>query len=535
MTCARRCCRICTATMTETATAPTRCLHPWSFLFVLGGMSRQMAAPLVALLFVGGSWSRASIVAAAVACVVTLWSVLKARAYRYKLDADTLHIREGLLGRTQRHIPFVRIHNVSQRRKLLHRLLNVTELHLESASGGKPEAVMRVLGMEDADTLEALLRAHHRGAEKAGLATSPRGGAEALPVATAAPEVELLHALPWPEVLRLGIASNRGMVMVAVAFGAAFQSECLRKYGVTAMADVGRWASNVVNQEVQAAHRLRLGVVIASLVLLAWLLTRVLSIALAFLRYHRFRLERQGEKLMAAHGLSTQVRSAARLGRLQRWQIDENWLHRRLQRCSLGVTVAGGGGGHGGGHGAEPDLQFTELAPIATWPQALALLSVTLPALDWAALQWQPLHTAWVSRLWSQGRWLVSGMGVLLALATAGYLGVPGAVAWALAAPALLAWLAYTRAWAQFAAYAIAGPVVVFRSGVWHRRWVMVETSRLHVLRLHSSPLDRRLGVVRFQATAQGGSKSYRTLEIPYMPLTVAQGLRAQVWGQINV
>ncbi|OYT91853.1 MAG: hypothetical protein CFE43_11425 [Burkholderiales bacterium PBB3] len=529
--------------MSETDTvqaqaAQSKGLHPWSFLFMLGGMSRQVAAPLVALLFLGGSWSRASMVAAAVACGVTLWLVLTARAYRYQLDADTLHIREGLLGRTQRHIPFVRIHNISQRRKLLHRLLNVTELHLESASGGKPEAVMRVLGVQDAAALEALLRAHHLGAGQVGqggLAAADPGGTETPQAATATPDTELLHALPWTEVLRLGIASNRGMVMVAVAFGAAFQGEFLRKHAVRAMTDMGRWASNLVNQEVQAAHTVRLGVAIASLVLLAWLLTRVLSIALAFFRYHRFRLERQGERLMAAHGLSTQVRSAARLGRLQRWQIDENWLHRRMQRCSLGVTVAGGTSGRRGGQGAEPSLQFTELAPIATWPQALALLSVTLPALDWAALQWQPLHTAWVSRLWSQGRWLVPGVGALLALATAGQLGVPAAVAWALAVPALMAWLAYTRAWAQFAAYAIAGPVVVFRSGVWHRRWVMVETSRLHVLRLHSSPLDRRLGVVSFQATAQGGSKSYRTLEIPYMPLAVAQGLRAQVWGQISV
>ena len=516
-------------------TAPAQGLHPWSFVFVLGGMGRQIAAPLVALLFVGGSWSRASIVAAVVATLVTLWSVLKARAYRYQLDGSTLHIREGLLDRTQRHIPFVRIHNISQRRKLLHRLLNVTELHLESASGGKPEAVMRVLGVQDAAALEALLRAHPSAGESTGLAAADSAGHAALQAATPASDTELLHALPWTEVLRLGIASNRGMVMVAVGFGAAFQSDFLRKRATGVLVDAGRWVGQVVSQEVQAAHTVRLVLTMAGLLLLGWVLTRVLSIALAFFRYHRFRLERQGQKLIAAHGLSTQVRSAARLGRLQRWQIDENWLHRRMQRCSLGVTVAGGSGSYQDGHGAEPGLQFTELAPIATWPQALALLSATLPALQWDSLQWQPLTTAWVSRLWSQGRWLVPGVGALLALSTAGYLAVPVALAWGLAVPVLLAWLVYTHAWARYAAYAIAGPVVVFRSGVWHRRWVMVESSRLHVLRLYSSPLDRRLGVVSFQATAQGGSKSRRTLEIPYMPLAVAQGLRAQVWSQISV
>ena len=518
--------------MSEADVSQAKRLHPWSFLFLLGGMGRQLVAPLAALLFVGGSWSRASMVAAFGAGVVTLWSVLKARAYRYQLDANTLHIREGLLDRTQRHIPFVRIHNVSQRRKLLHRLLHVTELHLESASGGKPEAVMRVLGVQEAAALEALLRAHHTESPDSASDSGPGATAQSLP---SAPESELLHALPWKEVLRLGIASNRGMVMVAVAFGASFQSEYFRKQFATVMTDMGHWVTQTLSQEMLAAHVARLAVASIAMLLLGWVLTCLLSVALAFFRYHRFRLERQGEKLMAAHGLSTQVRSAARLGRLQRWQIDENWLHRRLQRCSLGVTVAGGSGRQSGAEGAEPGLQFTQLAPIATWPQALALMSVTLPTLDWAALQWQPLNAAWASRLWSQGRRLIPGVGVLLVLATTGHLGISAAAVGVLAVPVLLAWLAYTRAWAQFAAYAIAGPVVVFRSGVWSRRWVIVETSRLHTLRLHSSPLDRRLGVVSFQATAQGGAKSHRTLDIPYMPLPVAQNLRAQVWSQISV
>ena len=148
------------ATAASAATPVPLRLHPWSFVFMLGGMVKQVAFPLVALLFAGGSLGRASLITGVIVTLVTLWSVLKARAFNYQLDGHTLHIREGLLDRTQRHIPVSRIQNVSQRRKLLHRLLGVTELRLESASGDKPEAVMRVLGVQQAAELEALLRSH---------------------------------------------------------------------------------------------------------------------------------------------------------------------------------------------------------------------------------------------------------------------------------------------------------------------------------------------------------------------------------------
>ncbi|OYU46212.1 MAG: hypothetical protein CFE44_03320 [Burkholderiales bacterium PBB4] len=264
-----------------------------------------------------------------------------------------------------------------------------------------------------------------------------------------------------------------------------------------------------------------------------WCLTRLLSLALAVFRYHGFRLEREDDKLVAAHGLSTRVRAGARLKRLQSWQIDESWLHRRMARCRLSVTVAGGAGqADGGAHGLAPGLQMTELAPIGSWQQARELLSVCVPTLHWETLAWQPLDKAWQGRLWSQGRWLVPALWVGVWLAKEDVLNLEVASAASLAALTLFAWVAYTRAWAGFAAYALSGTVVLYRSGVWHRRWVIVETRRLHVLRLHSSMLDRQLGVVCFQASAQGGSRAHRTLEIPFMPRAIAEQLRATVWHE---
>ena len=507
------------------APAPLR-LHPWSFLFMLGGMVKQVAFPLAALLFAGGSLSRASVIMGVVVALITVWSVLKARAFNYQLDGNTLHIRAGLLDRTQRHIPVSRIQNVSQRRKLLHRLLGVTELRLESASGDKPEAVMRVLGVQQAAELEALLRTHAPEAQ-----TSPIGDATATP--------QILHTLPYNEILRLGVVSNHGMVMVAVLIGTVSQHAMLRKHFFAGASGLSHWLLNLVAAQSQAPHWMQLGMAAIAAILVTLVLTRMLSVALAFFRYHGFQLEQHGDRLLAAHGLVTQVRSAARLGRLQRWNIDETWLHRRLKRCSLGVSVAGGGGRGSGDHGIDPGLHFKELAPIATWQQTQTLLRICLPALDWHALQWQPLPAALLGRLWGQGRWTVPGV---LAIAWSASNGHIGAVAdrawgtasiWLLASAVLLVWLAYTTAWARFAAYAVAGDVLLYRSGVWHRRWVIVASARLHVVRLHSSALDRRLGVVHFQADAQGGSRRHRALDIPYMPQAAARAWQHAVWRRI--
>ena len=519
--------------MTEPTATPLR-LHPWSFIFMMGGMAKQVAFPLLALAF-AGSVGRVSIITGTVVALVTLWSVLKARAFNYQLDGYTLHIREGLLDRTQRHIPVSRIQNVSQRRKLLHRLLGVTELRLESASGDKPEAVMRVLGVQQAAELEALLRSHTPKPLTAMHVDAPQT-ASTEPVAP----THVLHTLSRGEILRLGVVSNRGMVVVAVLFGTVSQHETLRKHFYAGAGDLSHWWMHLIAAQSQAPHWMQVGMATVVAIVIAMVLTRILSVALAFFRYHGFQLEQHGDRLLAAHGLSTQVRSAARLGRLQRWQIDETWLHRRFQRCSLGVTVAGGGGKGSGNHGIEPGLHFKELAPIATWPQAQTLLRLCLPDLDWHALQWQPLPAARLGSLWGRGRVLVPGVLAMAWAAANGYLGVlPGMVwatasIWLLASAVLLIWMAYTYAWARSAAYAVEGDVLLYRSGVWHKRWVIVAGSRLHSLRLHSSMLDRRMGVVHFQADAQGGSRKHRALDIPFMPQAAAQALRFAVWKRIS-
>lgn len=506
-------------------------LHPLSALFVAAQLLRHVALPVLAAV-VFGRGSGWEVWAAVPLGVTAIWSVLQASRYRYALQGTELVIHEGVLGRRVRHVPLARIHNTSRLRKLPHRLLGVVEVHLESAAGGKPEAVMKVLGLPAAMALEEALKGHVRASPTE--AAVPEGATPAPALATSPMGMpRLLHRLAPLDIVRLGLISNRGMVLVGTVFAAVAQKPELHRRFFGWLSVPTAWARDAFKRLFESGHWLWLAAEIALLVLAFLLFVRLLSVVLAFFRYHGFRLEQDGEKLLVHRGLSTQVTASARLPRLQRWELVETWLHRRFGRCRLAVSVAGHDS-HEQDHGLDAGGRFDELAPIATPTEAQALLQRCLPALDWAGLRWQPLAPqAFWRQLWGAGRFLA--VALLVAVGVELGLGGPIGAAGLAAGAAVLALglTAYCRAWVRFAAYAECGELLLFRHGVLTRRWVVVAGPRLQQLSLYSSALDRSLGLCHLRGDSQGSSKTSRALDIPCLPTAEAERLRVRLWQQV--
>src|SRR5690606_37307167 len=80
-------------------------------------------------------------------------AVWKQFFYRYGLGPAGLVIREGIFFHNVRQIDYSRIENIDTERGLLHRLLRVVEVRVETSTGGKPEALIRVLGLTAAEDL----------------------------------------------------------------------------------------------------------------------------------------------------------------------------------------------------------------------------------------------------------------------------------------------------------------------------------------------------------------------------------------------
>lgn len=480
-------------------------LHPLSWLFVLLAQLKQFILPLLVLLFAGRG-DRNDLWGLIAVGVLVLASLAEYFTYRYLLRSDGIRIRSGWLHRSLREIPFARIHNVNLHQSLLHRLFGVAEVRLESAGGVKPEAQMRVLRLDQALALEALVR--RRGIAAA---TEDEGEAEQAPP---------LLTLSTGELVRLGLISNRGMLVVAAAFGALAQAgndifaTVVERWGKLLFGRVSAFMG-------QHAHDGTLGIGLAavSLVVVALVLVRLLSVLLAILQFHGFILREDDGRLSVERGLLARSRSSARRRRIQAWSLREGVLHRWFHRRSLRVDTAAGQ------RGGQEQHTLKDIALIATPGHCDALIEHLLPEAGWGALDWQPLH---------RGAWLRIAMPGLLFVLIA-----TGALCWRFGGIGLLGLLlAPLQLWrahrvAAACGYADNGKLVAWRNGWLSKTWNFAECDKVQALRLSQSPIDRRLGMASLLLDTAGASPFGAPLHLHHLPLAAAQALSARLGAQL--
>ncbi|MET0289455.1 MAG: PH domain-containing protein [Pseudoxanthomonas sp.] len=477
-----------------------RRLHPWSWLFVLLQQLKQFIVPLGALLIFGGRTDRdepwqhlASII---VVAVLVASALLRYLTYRYRIGEDGLTVRSGWLNRSVREIPFARIHNVGVHQSLLHRMFGVAEVRLESAGGNKPEAEMRVLSLEDALALEQQVR--HRG-------TPPHAAP-----AHDAPSADTLLSLSPGEVVRLGLISNRGMLAVAAAFGATYQFFPERvvanfievygrqAYGYASALHLG-WMAGALTAFMLAA--------------LALVALRALSVLLALLQYHGFRLSEHQRRLTVERGLLTRLRTSVSRRRIQSWTLEEGVLHRVFGRRSLRVETAV----------AERQDQnaraLKELAPLATPATCDGLVRHVLSGAQWPPRQWQAVPA---------GQWWRLSLPALCLIPSITAAAVWRWDHWGWLPLLWLPWSALkSYREMQRMGWSMDDALVAVRGGWWSRWWRFAEVAKLQALRLERSPLDRRFGTASLLLDTAGATSGAPALRIAFLPLAQAEQLHA--------
>lgn len=488
-------------TDTVAPAAVERRLHPMSWLFVLLAQLKQFIVPLIALFVFGrrddsGLWPLIGVGALAVG---SLWQYF---TYRYGVGEDALVVRSGLLERSLRVIPFARIHNVAVEQSVLHRVFGVAEVRLESAGGNKPEATMRVLTLQDALALETLVRRRARVAAAA-VASADGDPANASTAAVADPPQPLLR-LGAMDLLRLGIVSNRGMILVGAAL-AAFSQTGTRAWPKLAEQAGGLWDSWSGERHWQIWQWLAGGLAMLAVVLI---LLRLLSLLLAVLQYHGFVLQRDGRRLTVERGLLTRWRASASQRRIQAWTLSESVLHRLLKQRTLEVDTAASV--QQGGTRA-----LHELAPIAPAATCDGLIEQLMPQAHWRALDWQALAMrGWWRRMLPSVPWVL----LITALLWLRF------DAWGLITLAWLPWVAVrSRAEARRAGWVLGNELVAVREGWWQRTWRFAEIDKLQALQITRSPLDRRFDTATLWLDTAGARSPH--LRIRYLPHADAEVL----------
>ncbi len=493
--------------MTTSSESPERRLHPLSFLFTMLAQLRQFIFPLIAAFFFGSSGGRSQgddYVLIGVA-IVSLGSLAQYFTYRYRIEKDAVIVRSGIFERSLRHIPFARIQNVSLQQNVLHRLFGVAEVRLESAGAAKPEAQMRVLRLRDAQELEAQIHAGAHAVRRD--PATAAGDADVAP-----PPAHLLLALPTSEVLRLGIISNRGALIVGG--GMAFVAQL----GDNSLGKLFQWIGTWLYGHANSLHLswLFAGGAILVLALLFVVALRLLSMVWALLKFHGFRLSETGARLSAESGLFTRVRASLPRHRIQAWTLHEGVLHRWFRRRSLSVdsAVIETGG---------DKRSLRELAPIATPAKVDELVASLLPPVRgaqhaaWPIAEWQPLHpNAWRRRfIWPSLVVTVASVGIA-------WIRWPSAL-WFLLLVPVFWWSAHN--WARCSGWSVRDGLVAFRGGWLGKYWRFAEVRKLQALEWRQSPFDRRWGMASLHFDTAGAGSGEPELAIPYLPEDVARRL----------
>jgi len=454
--------------------APRKRLHRLSWIFASIEYLKHFLLPLLAAVFLGAQrdyslWAALLVVPLIASALWHQW------IYRYDFGPRGLVIREGLVFRNVRNIDYQRIENVDTERNLLHRLLKVAQVRVETSSGGGSEAVVRVLDMNAVQEMRERIFA-------------ARARQEATETGNAVPVREdlLLHLAPG-ELLRFGLIDNRGLIVVAAVFGLVTQigSDRLLEAKVQPLLEslpIGGFATFGPLLQAFFIFSAIAGLIAG---------TRVLSVLLAFITLHDFRLTQMRDDLRVQHGLFTRISLTLRRPRIQAVHQKVSLLHRLFGRASLTVDLAGGLSGNAGQDGSRTPARELWLAPVCTPAEADRLFRIALPRVRLHEAAWQRLAPGARGRLFR----LLSMLWLLFS--------VPGA-----------AWL--LGRWAP----AVVLPVLPL---LWLRRLSVTPRNRVQAVRLSTSPFDRRYGMASLVVDTAGARAVH--LKIPYLDEDVATGL----------
>jgi putative membrane protein len=509
-----------------TDTLPAGRLHPWSWVFHAIRALREVALPALVFMVVGRKDAFGPLIGGAVAAILLVaWGILRSRTFRYEVLERELLVREGLFVRETRHVPFARVQAVNERQGPLHRLLGVTELVLESGAAGKPEAVMRVLGVAEAARIAGMLRSATTADSATPQHATPDHASPGVVASPAAATTQELLRIPTDELILHGIISNRGFVVIALAFGIISQNrELLDLLPID--------FKQIMKDSTDTAAGIDAGAILGVLLVLLLgfvVLVRLLSIAFALFTLHDFTLRRAGDRLRMNRGLLSRVDVSGRVSGFQRIVLEQSLLHRAFRRCAVKVDLAGASLL---GAPEAADSRLDTLAPIATPARARSLLKELVPGLDLEAMPWQPLHRSAAVRRWQRTMWWLLPT-LALVVAAAGL--IPGLPAAALPAALVAATLAlglsvvHAWQWARWSAFAASGGVIAFRSGAWARQWTLVFHDRAQSTALRRSPRDRREGTSSLAVDVQSMTVSH-ALHIPYLDAALGERLNTQFW-----
>jgi len=437
-----------------------------------------------------------AIIAAVVGITALVWS-----RFTYQIGSKEIRIKNGLLNRNNRSIPFDRIQDVSLEQKIIGRILGLTTVRFETGSGGGEDGELDALKLEDGEALRDIVRDYKSGSD-AGDETAAEVTKEEKPP---------IFAMDNRRILTAGFF-NFSFILLAVLGTIAQNLDFLLPDGFF---DPRNWIESVT--ELESINGLsagaRIGGVLAAIASLI-AIGVVSGVVRTFIREYGFRLDQvdTGQPgFRRRRGLFTLTDMVMPMHRVQAAIITTGpirkffgWYHLKFQ------SLAGDPSGQTD-HSAAPCAKLNELAPIIDETQITNLSEeLEFESVD-HAFWWRDAVITWlvlkVTAL-GLGFFVHTGFFALILLA------LP------LIAIQFLNWRNHK--------YALSHAQLFVRTGWWRRKLTIVPLRKIQTVDVDQSPLDHPLELATVTIGVAGGS-ALAPLKIMDVGIEKAKVLRSQL------
>lgn len=398
--------------------------------------------------------------------VVIFVAAVRYFSFRYSVHQGQLMIQSGIITKNVRTIPLERIQNINLTRTLLHRVLNLVDLEIETGSGTKAEASISALTEAQAQELKAQLLSH-------GGTSSSSQEAEGNN-----PNQKRVIYVPTPrELLLAGASENRLLAMIGFLAGIQFLIPNLIDY-FEKNSGLFQSTGSALATWLLAA----LGLLI--LFTVGWFI----SILTTFVKYFGFEITEEGGKIGRSYGLLNHVENVLPIKRIQTVVHSQNWLQRKFGISKIFVSTAGSFGSSNQGDGNSQVSTSPLLTPVIRDEAVPTVLRLVFPTFHWHDLSWHRVGKKTVQRHVRSALipTLMLGIGAWIAFNWWAVAVVVGSIG-----IALLAGLIYlkTGKWAE------SQDMVVSRKGLFKLRYHYIPTSKVQCTEIRQSPVQRRLSL----------------------------------------
>jgi len=302
---------------------------PFAILFFSGRIIRlitknawQSLAPMFAFLiaYKGALVSKLILGGSVATVALVVGSVLSWLFFRYQIRDDSILIRSGVIKKKQLDIKFDRIQGVNTQQNPVYRVLGLVTVSFDTAGSSGNEGNLPAVTRQFANTLR----------ENIGSRKTEQTNDEQPARAT-----ESLLKLGWHDMIRIGLADRRALIIVA------FIGPLIEQMGDKVEQAIGKTLQSVNLDSLQLDAWTGALIVLGIFLVAVFLLVTV-SIAAAFLRYHNFELMLDGRTLRSHGGLLTRHEHSMDLEKIQTIRLQQGivqiWLGRYMMTARQAIS-----------------------------------------------------------------------------------------------------------------------------------------------------------------------------------------------------